>query len=55
MLKFRPKANYYWFPTHVEAQTEKGLIKYQLIKSANEIDFTKYHVGIFENEYPFTV
>ena len=55
MLRFRPRVSYYWFDTHVEAQTEMGLVKYQLIKAESEVDFTKYHVGIFENEYPFRV
>ena len=70
MLRFRPKVSYYWFPTHVEAHTAykysfdgdnvtevpgRSLIKYQIVKTAQDCDFTKYHCGMFENDYPFRV
>ena len=55
MIRFTLGAIYYWFPTHVEADTGTDLVKYQLIRIENEADFTKYHCGIFENEYPFKV
>lgn len=55
MIRFKPNVIYYWFPDQVEAKTPNDLIKYQFIKTVDDVDFNKYHVGIFETEYPFTV
>ena len=71
MLRFLSRTSYYWFDAHVEACADfkyqydgdnvkevpgRSFIKYQIIKDAQDCDFSKYDCAIFEKGgYPFKV